>query len=72
MASKEASVKRLAITKANAQIFAVVVGASFVTVFCLMASKAVFSNNLYLSRVTSKQQAAAVSHPKHQCLQRAG
>lgn len=58
MASNQISTKRLAIDKANAQMVATVAIASFVTVFCLMASKAVFSSNLYLSRVTSQKQKA--------------
>lgn len=59
MASKpEISTKRLAISKANAQMVAVVGIASFVTVFCLIASKAVFSQNRYQAHViTAKEQA---------------
>lgn len=58
------STKRLAISKANAQMVAVVAVAAFVTVFCLIASKAVFSQNQYQSRVTSAKEKA------HQQLQK--
>ncbi|HWB38796.1 MAG TPA: hypothetical protein VG604_00990 [Candidatus Saccharimonadales bacterium] len=57
MAGKESN-KRVAITKANAQTVAIVAVASFVTVFCLIASKTVLSTNLYQSKVTSQQQKA--------------
>lgn len=45
------STKHVAINKANAQIVAAVGIASFITVFCLVASKAVFSQYQYQSRV---------------------
>jgi len=45
--------KRLAISKANTQMIAVVGVASFVAVFCLVASKAVWSQYQYQARVTS-------------------
>jgi hypothetical protein len=61
MAGNAISTKRVAISKANAQMVAVVAIASFVTVFCLMASKAVFSTNVYQAKVTTKQQAAKVA-----------
>lgn len=65
MAAKPAiSTKRLAISKANAQMVAVVAVAAFVTVFCLIASKAVLSQNQYQSRVTSAKEKA------HQQLQK--
>jgi hypothetical protein len=54
----EISTKRLAINKANAQIVAVVGAASFITVFCLVASRAVWSQNQYQSRVTKADTAA--------------
>lgn len=58
MAAPQISTKRLAISKANAQMVAVVAVAAFVTVFCLVAAKAVFSQNSYQQRViTHKQQA---------------
>lgn len=50
--------KRLAIDKAQAQMVAIVGGAAFVTIFCLIASKAVFSQNQYQARVTAKKEAA--------------
>lgn len=52
MAKLEISSKRLAISKANAQMVGIVAAASFVTVFCLVASGAVWSQNKYLARVT--------------------
>ena len=59
MASKpQISTKRLAISKANAQMVAVVAVASFVTIFCLVASKAVFSQNRYQARVTTAKEKA--------------
>jgi hypothetical protein len=52
------STKRLAISKANAQMVAVVAIAAFIAVFCLVASRAVFSQNRYQARViTAKEQA---------------
>lgn len=53
MSKLEISTKRLAIGRANAQIVAVVGAASFVTIFCLVAAHAVWSQNQYQSRVTS-------------------
>lgn len=50
--------KRLAISKANTQMVIVVAAASFVAVFCLVASKAVFSQYQYQSRVTGVKQKA--------------
>jgi len=58
MAKPEASTKRLAISKANAQMVAAVGAASFVTVFCLIASKAVWSQTRYQARVTSASETA--------------
>jgi hypothetical protein len=59
MADKQqASTKRLAITHANAQMVAIVGIASFVTVFCLIASKAVFSQNRYQAHVISAKEKA--------------
>lgn len=56
--SNEISTKRVAITKANAQMVAIVAAASFVTVFCLIASKTVFTQNRYLARVSDAKQKA--------------
>jgi hypothetical protein len=57
-ATPEISTRRLAISKANAQMVAIVSVAAFVTVFCLIASKAVFSQNRYQARVTSAKEKA--------------
>lgn len=52
------STKRLAINKANAQMVGIVAGAAVITVFCLVASNAVFSQNRYQARViTAKEKA---------------
>jgi hypothetical protein len=53
MANIEGLTKRVAINKANAQVVIVVGIASFVTVFCLMASKGVWSQTAYQGRVKS-------------------
>ena len=58
--SLEISTKRLAISKTNAQMVAVVAAAAFITVFCLVASKAVLSQNQYQSRVTAAKTKAHV------------
>ncbi len=58
MAKQQMITKRVAISKASAQIVAVVGIAAFVTVFCLVASKAVFSQNQYQARVTSAKEKA--------------
>jgi hypothetical protein len=58
MAKSLISTKRLAITKANAQIVAIVAIASFLTVFCLFASKAVWSQTRYQARVTTAGEKA--------------
>lgn len=59
MATKlQISTKRLAISKANAQMVAIVGIAAFVTVFCLVASKTVFSQTRYQARVTTAKQKA--------------
>jgi hypothetical protein len=58
MAKPEISTKRLAIVRANAQMVGVVGAAAFVSIFCLVASKAVFSQNRYQARVTSAAEKA--------------
>lgn len=58
MAKPRISTKRLAISKSNAQLVAVVAVASFVSVFCLVASKAVYSQNVYQSKVVSVKEKA--------------
>lgn len=54
----EISTKRMAISRANAQMVIVVAVASFVTVFCLIASKTVLSQNIYQAKVTSGKETA--------------
>jgi hypothetical protein len=58
MADKPISTKRLAISKTNAQVVGVVAAAAFVSVFCLIASNAVFSQNRYQARVISAKEKA--------------
>lgn len=56
--SPQISTKRIAIDKAQAQMVAVVAVAALITVFCLVASNAVFSQNRYQARViTAKEKA---------------
>jgi hypothetical protein len=58
MAKIQVSSKHLAINKANAQIVGIVAAAAFVSIFCLVASKAVWSQNSYNARViTAKEKA---------------
>lgn len=52
------STKRIAISKANAQMVAIVSVAAFVTVFCLVASRAVFSQNRYQAHVINAKEQA--------------
>lgn len=52
------STKRVEIDKANTQMIAAVAGAAFVTIFCLVASRAVFMQNQYLARVTTAKEKA--------------
>ena len=58
MADLQISTKRMAIDKANAQVVIVVAVASFVAVFCLVASSTVFSQIRYQARVTSVKNKA--------------
>lgn len=58
MADTQMVTKRLAITNSNAQMVIVVAVASFVVIFCLVASKAVWSQNQYQARVTAKKETA--------------
>ncbi len=58
MARPEISTKRLAISKANAQIVGIVGAASFVTVFCLFAATSVWGQNQYLTRLTKAKTTA--------------
>ena len=48
----DANTKRGAISKANTQMFAAIIIAAFVSVFCLFAAKAVWSQNSYQARIT--------------------
>lgn len=64
MFKPDLSTKRLAINKANAQMVTAVAVAAFVSVFCLMASRAVWMQIHYQSRVTAQKQQA------HQQLQK--
>jgi hypothetical protein len=59
MARPVISTKRLAISKANAQIVIIVGIASFLTVFCLVAAKAVWSQTRYQARVTTADETAS-------------
>lgn len=58
MAIKDVSSKHIAISKSNAQMMIIVGVGAFITIFCLMASKAVLSQNRYQSRVIAAQQTA--------------
>lgn len=55
MASPQISTKRVAISKANAQMVGVVAAAAFITVFCLFASQAIWSQSNYQSRVVDEK-----------------
>lgn len=57
-AETEVITKRVAISKANAQMVAIVGLAAFVTIFCLVASKAVLSQNSYQARVIDAENKA--------------
>lgn len=52
------STKRLAISKANAQVVLIVAAAAFVTVFCLVAAQATWSQNQYQARVIKDKEKA--------------
>jgi hypothetical protein len=58
MAMPNLSGKHLAINKANTQMVAIVAVAAFVTVFCLVAAKAVWSQTGYQSRVIAADNTA--------------
>lgn len=58
MAKTELLTRRMAINKANAQMVGIVGAAAFITVFCLVASRAVWSQNAYQARVTSAKEKA--------------
>lgn len=58
MNTPQISTKRLAISKSNAQMVGAVAAASFITVFCLVAAKTVFSQNAYQAKVISAKEKA--------------
>jgi hypothetical protein len=58
MNTPQISTKRLAISKSNTQMVVIVAAASFITVFCLVASKTVLSQNSYQNRVISAKSKA--------------
>jgi hypothetical protein len=58
MAKNVILTKRVAIDKTNAQTVVLVAVAAFVSIFCLVASKAVWNQNSYQQRVTSAQNVA--------------
>lgn len=58
MAIGEAPTKRLAITKANTQMIAVLGVASFITVFCLVASFSIWGTTRYQVKVIAASQNA--------------
>jgi hypothetical protein len=58
MDKQRISTKRLAISKSKAQMVGIVAAASFVTIFCLVAAKTVFSQNSYQSRVVAAKEKA--------------
>ena len=58
MAQKKVSLKQVAISKASAQMVIAAGIAGFVTVFCLVASQALYSQNVYLNKVMSKKNTA--------------
>ena len=58
MKPPQISTKRVAISKANAQMVIIVGVASALAVFCLVASHAVFSQNTYRARVISAKSVA--------------
>jgi len=58
MAKLQVSTKRIAISKSQAQMVIIVSVAAFVTVFCLVAARAVWSQISYKQRVVSASQTA--------------
>jgi hypothetical protein len=54
----EVITKRMAISKSKAQLVIIVGAATFVTIFCLISAKNVFSNDTYQSKVIDAQKAA--------------
>lgn len=58
MAKVQISTRRIAISKANAQMVAILGVASFLTVFSLVASKTLLSQNKFLGDVIDRKEAA--------------
>jgi hypothetical protein len=59
MAKKvQLSNKRVAISKANAQMAGVVAAAAFISAFCLVSARVVWSQNIYQAHVTSAEEQA--------------
>jgi hypothetical protein len=58
MAQANTAPKRVSISKANAQMVIILAVASFVTIFCLVASKAVLSQNTYNARLIREKEKA--------------
>lgn len=58
MAKPNISTKKIAISKANAQMVIVLAVACFITIFCLFASKAVWDHNSYQAKVIDAKQKA--------------
>lgn len=56
--AEQISTKKIAISKANAQMVGFIAAACFVSIFCLFASKAVWDANFYRAKVVSKKQKA--------------
>lgn len=58
MAKVAVSTKRIAISKANSQMIAIVAAASVVSIFCLVGAKALWAQNAYTAKViTAKEKA---------------
>lgn len=53
--AKQPSLKRVQIDKANGRVVVIIAVASFVSVFCLMASKALLSQQAYQNRVIKEK-----------------
>lgn len=58
MGNPQNSTKRVAISKANAQMVGIVAAAAFITVFCLFAAQAVWSQTGYQSRIVDEKEKA--------------
>jgi Tfp pilus assembly protein PilO len=65
MAQTEALTKRVAISKANTQMVAILAVASFITVFCLIASKTMFGQISYQNKVVSAKNKASLQLRKN-------